>query len=180
MSPPCPGGDGYVYRVGDVSGWDAAYFDKPDAADYYVQTYLYLPVDGEKVEWERLGLFLRGQNCPQDGHRNSYVITMDTDDGHTRAAQYVNGEIKAFRDHVYSKQGWYKLRIVAKGNLIRFFIDDQLFWEQRDDQYQRGSFGFCHYESGSEETVHYTCVDNFEAGSWPPPPPKPGNVMMWY
>jgi len=167
MQAPCPGGDGYVYRVGDAKGWHAAFSGSPDLSNYYVETYLYLPVDGDVRDWERLGLFLRGQDCSSEGHKYSYAITMDTDDGHTRAGKYANGTLEAWRSQVFSNSGWHKLQIQAQGDTIRFYIDDVLFEEHFDESYSSGQFGFIHYETGSLQTVHYTRVDNLEAGSLP-------------
>jgi len=181
FSPPCPDGDGYVYRVGDTFGWDSAFLPGWDYSNYYVQAYLYLPVDHVTSDWERLGLFLRGQSCSEEGHNFSYALTMDTDDGRTRAGKYLNGDISAFRDNVYTPAGWHKLRIEARDNRIRFLVDDKLFMEKEDNTFGSGGFGFSHKETGTRDTVYYTKVDNFEAGSIPTatPTPPPVSKTIW-
>ena len=126
-------------------------------------------------------VFLRGQDCGinDNGHRYAYAITMDTDDGHTRAGKFVDHSIQAFRDSgVYSSTGWHKLRIEAMGNHLRFLIDDQLFYEATDTDYTHGQYGFSHQEVGTRNTYYYNRVDNFRAGSLPEIQDEPG-IVIW-
>ena len=69
---------------------------------------------------------------------------------------FVKDKLHTFREFDFKLHEWYRLKVIAKGNLFQCFIDDEEMLDFLDDTYTAGKI---YLSSGRGSRVHF---DNFE------------------
>jgi membrane-associated phospholipid phosphatase len=75
-----------------------------------------------------------------EGAGNGYALLWDTDDGRLRAGKIVDAVITDFLSpaRYVTGSGWHTLRIEARENPIKYFLDDQLLIAATDTTFPSG------------------------------------------
>src|SRR5207249_846380 len=134
----------------------------------------YLVSDGG---YERYGIFLRddgfaGLDTTFEGAGNAYAFLWDADDGRLRAAKLVDGtSITDFFSPARYVTGsaWHTMRIEARTNQIKFFLDGALLIQANDSTFASGQCGLGyiqHFNGNPAGRGAY--FDNFAADSLEP------------
>jgi hypothetical protein len=121
----------------------------PGHRNYFVQADVYFNFGTPAgVGWERYGVFLRddgfaGLNTTFEGAGNCYAILWDTDDGRLRAARIVDAAITDLISPARYVTGsaWRTMRIEARGNQIKFFLNSELLVQVNDTTFSSGQCG---------------------------------------
>ncbi len=148
FTPPSPGGDGNALFVTDATNSgnglaESILVGKPGHANCFVECdvyFNYLPsyVVPSASRWERYGILLRddgfgGVTHTFEGGGNCYAILWDNDDGQLRAGRIDNAGTTAMQSiRLETTNGWRRLRIEARTNEIRFFLNGTLLTQLTD------------------------------------------------
>ena len=153
---------------------------RPGHTNYYVQGDVYFNYRPAYVVsdggWERYGIFLRddgfaGLDTTFEGAGNAYAFLWDADDGRLRAAKLVDAAITDFFSpaRYVTNGGWHTMRIEARTNQIKFFLDGQLMVTANDSTFASGQCGIGysqHFNGNPAGRGAY--FDNFAADSLEP------------
>jgi hypothetical protein len=190
FSPEAPGGDGKVLVVTDATNAgtgtsESTTVGKPGHRNYYVQCdvyFAYQPTYLVGSDFERYGIFLRddgfaGLDTTYEGAGNSYALMWDCDDGRLRAGKLVDGTWTDFfpAARYVTGSGWHRLRIAARDNQIKYFLDGALLVQANDSTFPCGVCGVgysWHTYNSSYPTIRGACFDNFVADTLEITPPR--------
>jgi len=197
FSPSSPGGDGKAVFVTDQTNHgdgvtDSLLVGKPGHTNYFVQCdiyFNYLPSYLANGLWERSGVFLRddgfaGFDQTFEGVGNCYALLWDNDDGRLRACKIVDATITDFFSpaRTVTVGGWHTMRIEARTNQIKFFLDGQLLIQTTDSTFASGQCGIGYsLHPGSPATypaARGVYFDNFVADTLDPVPLHFSNVSL--
>lgn len=195
FSPSSPGGDGKALFVTDQSNHgngtsESVLVGSPGNTNYFVQADVYFSYQPSYLAngaWERSGIFLRddgfaGLDTTFEGAGNAYVLLWDNDDGRLRAGKAVDATITDFFPTVrtVTAGGWHRMRIEARTNQIRFFLDGQLLVQTNDSNFASGQCGLGYVWHPGSPSVYPAArgvyFDNFVADTLDPVPLKFGDV----
>ena len=103
--------------------------------------------DGKFSSYDNLNLYYAGVG----GHNNNFTrFRKYSSDGNKPVLQEYSDA-----DHLLKGNTEYQVKIIVHNGLIRYFIDDELFWELKDEKaYTEGFFGF-------RTTYSHQQFDNF-------------------
>ncbi|MCO5052758.1 MAG: M23 family metallopeptidase [Verrucomicrobiae bacterium] len=182
FSPPASGGDGKALLVTDRTNFgygttESVTVGKPGHQNYYVQCdvyFNYAPGYLANGAWERYGIFLRddgfaGLDTTFEGAGNGYAFLWDSDDGRLRAARLTDAAITDFfaTPQYRATSGWHRMRVEARGNNLRFYLDGALLVQMNDTAHPAGVCGVGYsWHPGSPATYPGTRgahFDNFSA-----------------
>ena len=185
FSPSSPGGDGKALFVTDITNFgqgtsESVLVGKPGHTNYYVQCDVYFNYRPAYVVsdggYERYGIFLRddgfaGLDTTFEGAGNAYAFLWDADDGRLRAAKLVDAAITDFFPSAtyVTSGGWHTMRIEARTNQIKFFLDGVLRVQTNDSTFASGQCGLGyiqHFNGNPSGRGAY--FDNFAADSLEP------------
>lgn len=157
FSPAAPGGDGKAVFVTDQTNHgngtsESVLVGKPGHTNYFVQCQVYFSYQPSYLSnsaWERYGVFLRddgfaGLDTTFEGAGNCYAMLWDSDDGRLRCAKIVDGTVTDLLPAVNTVTGsaWHTMRIEARTNQIKFFLDGVLKLQTTDSTFASGQCGF--------------------------------------
>lgn len=206
FTPSAPSdGDGKVLFVTDATNGgtgtsESVTVGKPGHRNYYVQSDMYFAYEPSYLvgsDYERYGIFLRddcfaGLDTTYEGAGNCYALTWDSDDGRFRAGKLMDGTWTDFFSTAQYIQasGWHTLRIEARENEIKYFLDGNLLLTATDTTFPCGTCGVAyswHTYSSSYPGTRGACFDNLIADTLDLIPPKfldvnlqpDGRVHMW-
>lgn len=156
FSPSSPGGDGKALFVTDQSNHgdglsESVLVGRPGHRNYYVQCDVYFnysPAYLANGAWDRFGIFLRddgfaGLDTTFEGAGNAYAFLWDCDDGRLRACKLTDAVITDFFSPAkyLPSGGWHTLRIEARTNTIKFFLDGVLQVQTNETTHATGQCG---------------------------------------
>lgn len=156
FSPNSPGGDGKALFITDQTNHgngtsESATVGRPGYRNFYVQCNVYFNYSPSYLAngaWERFGIFLRddgfaGLDTTFEGAGNSYAFLWDCDDGRLRACKLTDAAITDFYSPMkyVPSSGWHTLRIEARTNTIKFFLDGVLQVQTNDTTFASGQCG---------------------------------------
>ena len=114
------------------------------------------------LHWRSYNFFLGSQDINIQDVRRGLGATMRRMDegfeGRNKLVinKFIGGELRAFRIFDFRLHKWYRLKIIAKGNRFRCFIDDTEMLDFFDNTYTAGRI---YLSSGWGNRVHF---DDFE------------------
>lgn len=158
FSPTSPGGDGKALFMTDATNGgdgtsESVTVGKPGQKNYYVQCDVYFNYRPaylvSDAGYERYGIFLRddgfaGLDTTFEGAGNGYALLWDADDGRTRAARLNDGTVTDLQPtirYVNTPSAWHTMRIEARTNQIKYFLDGQLLLQTNDTTFASGQCG---------------------------------------
>jgi murein DD-endopeptidase MepM/ murein hydrolase activator NlpD len=182
FSPASPGGEGKALFLTDEGNHgqgicESALVGRPGHRNYFVQSHVYFNYVPAGPGWERYGIFLRddgfaGLSTTFEGAGNCYALLWDTDDGRLRACKIVDATMTDFLSpaRYVTGSGWRAMRIEARENKIKYFLDGQLLIETTDSTFPSGQcgLGYATYRSDWPVT-RGAYFDNFWADTLEPP-----------
>lgn len=151
-----PGGDNKALFVTDQTNHgdgvsESTLVGLPGHRNYYVQCdvyFNYAPSYLANGAWDRFGIFLRddgfaGLDTTFEGSGNAYALLWDSDDGRLRAARLSDAAITDFFSPAkyMPSSGWHTMRIEARTNNIKFFLDGVLQVQTNDTTFASGQCG---------------------------------------
>lgn len=106
-------------------------------------------------------LFVRGKPAQLDSHyywKNGYIFEY-TNDRYFLVGNLINGSYSALKYWTYTtaikRTTWNKLRVIAVGYQLNFYINDRLVWSGIDSSQVYGQVGVGMYKDGSGGTHLY-------------------------
>ena len=183
FSPASPGGDGKALFLTDEGNHgdgttESALVGLPGHRNYFVQCDVYFNYGTPaSAGFERYGIFLRddgfaGLDDSFEGAGNCYALLWDTDDGRLRAGKLVNAVVTDLlpQPRYITGSGWHKLRIEARNNKIKYFLDAQLLVEATDSTFSSGPCGIGYSTHRTDwPATRGAYFDNFVADTLEPP-----------
>lgn len=182
FSPSSPGGDGKALFVTDQTNHgngtsESVTVGQPGHRNYYVQCDVYFNYSPSYLAngaWDRFGIFLRddgfaGLDTTFEGAGNAYALLWDCDDGRLRACKLTDASITDFLSPAkyLPSSGWHTMRIEARTNTIKFFLDGVLQGQTNDTTFASGPGGLGYiWHPGSPSTypaARGAYFDNFIA-----------------
>lgn len=173
LSPPSPGGDGYVLSLkNNFGGFETARAGKILDSDYCVSADVYCEnrkSDASKG-YERYGIFVRDNgnaafSSKDFGGGFCYIMAFETHNGKIRTSKIKKGELLDFtptKQILIKQTGWHNFKISCVGEKIDFFLDNKLILSQKDSDYKYGFYGIGYHEFFSDKSlIHGACIDNF-------------------
>ena len=183
FSPAAPGGDGRALFLTDEGNHgqgssESVLVGRPGHRNYFVQCQVYFNYGAPAGSgYERYGIFLRddgfaGLTTTFEGAGNGYALLWDTDDGRLRAGKIVDAVITDFLSpaRYVTGSGWHTLRIEARENQIKYFLDDQLLIAATDTTFPSGQCGIGYVTARSDwPLTRGAYFDNFWSDTLEPP-----------
>jgi hypothetical protein len=179
FSPPSPGGDGYVLKVGGYpaagpGGVETTRRGDFGDTDYSVEADVYCEYRPEVAAdgLERYGLFARDSGTgalalTNYGKGNCYALVYDSDTGRLRAGKYVDGAMTDFLEAsplFVTASGWHRFRIDGYGAFVRYRLDGVPIMTLREQTHPRGYFGVGYQGLfATSSNAHGTRADSFHA-----------------
>ncbi len=154
FSPTPPNGDGKAIFLTDATNYgdgvcDSVSLGKVNHRNYYVQVDTYFSYEPSQSGYERYGVFLRddgfaGLDQTFEGKGNCYAILYDSDDGRLRATKITDSTLTDFLPaaRYITSSGWHTLKIEAKEDIIKYYLDGSLLIEVTDSTFPSGLCGF--------------------------------------
>jgi hypothetical protein len=189
FSPSSPGGDGKALFITDANNSgnglaESVIVGKPGHQNYFVQCDVYFNyqpsyVNGAQNRWERYGIFLRddgfgGMTDSFEGGGNCYAILYDNDDGWVRVGRIDNANpVNLLSPARYeTTSGWRTLRIEARTNQIKFFLNNIQLLQVTDNTFHSGhaGMGYKWTPNGQYPSQRGAYFDNFVADTLDPVP----------
>lgn len=178
FSPSSPGGDGKTLFITDQTNHgdgvtESVLVGKPGQRNYYVQCdvyFNYAPSYLANGAWDRFGIFIRddgfaGLDTTFEGAGNAYALLWDCDDGRLRACKLTDATITDFFSPAkyMPSSGWHTMRIEARTNTIKFFLDGVLQVQTNDTTFAAGPCGMGYiWHPGSPGTYPAARGANFD------------------
>jgi murein DD-endopeptidase MepM/ murein hydrolase activator NlpD len=178
FSPASPGGDGKALFMTDSTNTgngvcESVIYGKADSRDYFVQADCYFNYQSLSDGYEVYGIFARddgfaGIDQTFEGKGNCYAILYDTSTGRVQAGRIVDSvvtDLQAKRKFV-TADGWHKLRIECKGDVIKFYMDGVLLKQATDTTFPSGPCGLSYsFHKRKTWVAGRGCYfDNFSGG----------------
>ena len=182
FAPTSPGGDGKALFVTDQTNHgnglsESVTVGRPGYRNYFVQCDVYFNFQPSYLAngaWDRSGIFLRddgfaGLDTTFEGAGNGYALLWDSDDGRLRTCRLNDAAITDFfsPSRYVTSNGWHTMRIEARTNTIRFFLNGTLLLQTNDTAFPSGECGIGYiWHPGSPANypaARGTHFDNFVA-----------------